>query len=396
MTTAIVQRVVIYPLVIPMRWSVSHAQAQRAVSDPVVVSVELGNGMVGFGEALPRSDPARESVDSIIDAARSVFLPFMLEFHPQSFPAALEAIEALPWTDAAGRPVPAARAAVELALLDAVLRTYNRGIGEVAGWMGIPGFGQPGSIKRIRYSGVLAFADSARSLKMLRLLYWAGLRHFKLEIGTPDDRALLGRVAGYLRKPIERGNATLRVDANGTWTKDEAIDWLAETKDLSIAAVEQPLPRGTEDELAILRDLFETVLVHDESLNTLEDGQRLIELGVADGFNIGLGKCGGMLPSLRLAALARRSNVRIQLGCMIGETAVLSCAGLRFLEACPGVQWAEGCWGSFLLSRDVSTRRVRFGLGGKPPRIGDAGLGADVDVARLRALCCDKPIVSNL
>jgi len=403
MRAVVVHRVSVFPLSIPLRGRVAHAASQRDHADPVVVAVELTNGIVGYGETLPRPYVTQEAVESVVHGIQAMFIPVLIGFHPQSFPEALEAIEALPWGDDV-RLMPAARAAVELALLDAVLRAYHRDMDAVVQWMGLPGFGSPGSIRQIRFSGVLASDELSRTVRQLRLMYWGGLRDFKLKVGTPGDRDRLQAVLNYLRRPLAKGRATLRVDANGAWSKESAIEWLSATRDAPICAVEQPLPRGREQEL---RDLVTAaragqahaaarVFVHDESLITFDDAQRLLQLGVADGFNIRISKCGGLLPSLRLAALARRENVRIQLGCMVGETSVLSAAGLRFLEVCPGVTWAEGCFGSFLLSDDVVQKELRFGYAGRPPQLKAPGLGVAVDPRRVASLCPATPLVVNL
>ncbi|MFH1108958.1 MAG: enolase C-terminal domain-like protein [Planctomycetota bacterium] len=412
MRAVVVHRVSVFPLSIPLRGRVTHAASQRDHADPVVVAVELTNGIVGYGETLPRPYVTQETVESVVHGIQATFVPFLIGFHPQSFPEALEAIEALPWGDDV-RLMPAARAAVELALLDAVLRAYHRDMDAVVQWMGLPGFGSPGSIRQIRFSGVLASDDLSRTVRQLRLMYWGGLRDFKLKVGTPGDRDYLQAVLNYLRRPLAKGRATLRVDANGAWSKESAIEWLSATRDAPICAVEQPLPRGREEEL---RDLVTAaraevtrgmnaagqahaaarLFVHDESLITIDDAQRLIQLGVADGFNIRISKCGGLLPSLRLAALARREKVRIQLGCMVGETSILSAAGLRFLEVCPGVTWTEGCFGSFLLSDDVVRKELRFGYAGRPPRLKAPGLGVAVDPRRVESLCPATPLVVNL
>ena len=371
------------------------------------MAIELTNGIVGYGETLPRPYVTQETVESVVQAIQTTFIPVVIGFHAESFPEALEAIEALPWHDDEGRPVPATRAAVELALLDASLRAYHRDIDAVVRWMGLPGFGSPGSIRQIRYSGVLASDDLAVTLRQLRLMYWGGLRHFKLKVGTPGDRELLEHACHYLHRPLANGRATLRIDANGAWSKESAIEWLSATAHFPISAVEQPLPRGCEDELPeLLISLAEgtprglkpaaRIFVHDESLVTIDDAQRLIELGVADAFNIRISKCGGLIPSLRVAALARRHNVRIQLGCMVGETGILSAADLRFLEVCPGVTWAEGCFGSFLLKEDVVSQALRFGYAGRPPKLKGPGLGVTVDPISLKRLCAGEPIVVNL
>jgi muconate cycloisomerase len=391
-----VQRISIFPLAIPLRGKVTHAGAQREVADPVVIAVELDDGTIGYGETLPRPYVTDETADSVVEAVRERFAAVLADFRASSFPDALEAVEALPWRTESGRLIPAARAAVELALLDALMRHYRRGIDDVAGWMGLPGFGTPGSVKRVRFSGVLAAEDIERTLRQLRWMYWGGLRHFKLKVGVPRDRRRAEEVAAYLKRPIAKGRATLRVDANGAWSKDEALDWLGDTSHLPIASVEQPLARGEEDCLPSLRGAGSVSFMHDESLITMDDAQRLLDLGVADGFNIRVSKCGGLMPSLRLAALARRANVRIQLGCMVGETSILSAAAVRFLQVCPAVVWAEGCFGTFLLGSDVVAKSLRFGYGGRPPRVHDHGLGVRVHPEALRLLCEDHPVVLHL
>jgi len=392
----VIQRLTLFPLSIPLRGRVAHAAATRETADPIVIVVETPNGILGLGESLPRPYVTGETVESACLSVQSVLAPWLVEFHPQSFPEALELIESLPWIDSQDRPIPAARAAVELALLDASMRVFDRDVDAIVRWMGLPGFGLPGSLSRIRFSGVLAAQDWPATLRKLRLMYWAGLRHFKLKVGFEGDVEWVERIARFLSRPIARGQATFRVDANGAWLVDRAADWLAATSHLPIAAVEQPLPRGAENDLVRLREKFDVPIVHDESLINIADARRLKDLGVADILNIRISKCGGWIPSLRLAAYARREGIGIQLGCMVGETGVLSAAGLRFLQVCPDVRWAEGCFGTYLLSDDITTPRLRFRFGGRPPRLTGQGWGVTVNEGELRELCNDEPIVLNL
>lgn len=383
-------------MAIPFRVGVQHAASDRTVADPIIVEVELTDGTCGFGETLARPHITGETAESVIEAVGRVFAPALLGFHPESFPDALEAVDALPWKDAGERPITAARAGIELAMLDAVLRHFGRTADDIVQWMGLAGFGSPGCIRQVRFSGVPESDDLSATMRQLRLMYWGGLRQFKLKVGTPGDLERTLRVAACLSRPIAKGRATLRVDANGAWSVDQAAEWLAATSDLQIAAVEQPLSRGDELKLIELRERFSVPFVHDESLITEDDARRLIGLGVADFFNIRIGKCGGFLPSLRIAALARRHYVRIQLGCMVGETCVLSAAGLRFLEVCPFVSWAEGCFGSFLLRGDIASKGLRFGYGGRPPRLDGAGWGVRVDAGRLKEFSAAEANVIHL
>jgi len=392
---AIIQRVVVHPLSIPLRTHVQHAAARRAVADPVLVAVELTNGVVGFGEAVARPYVTGESADSVVEDVRSNFLPLLLEFHPPTFPEALESIEALPFHDE-DRLITAARGAVELALLDATMRHFARGVGDIAGWMGMPELGSPGSLPHIRFSGVLAAENMEGLRRKLKIMYWGGLRHFKLKVGHADDRAMIQFVSQYLRRGLASGRCTLRADANAAWTLEQAKSWLAALGDIKLDALEQPLARGAEEGLPQIHHESETPLMHDESLITPEDAERLLELDVADYFNIRISKCGGLLPALRIAVMALRNDVGILLGCMVGETSVLSAAALRFLEVCPRVVWAEGLHGTFLLSGDVIQPSLRFGCGGRPPRLAGPGWGIQPDEQRLRDFAGTDPIVFNL
>lgn len=392
MPTAVVHSMSVHPLVIPLRGKVSHATSERGVADPVVVSVELADGTIGYGETLPRPYVTGETVDSVIETVSTVLAPALLDFHPTSFPECLEALESLPMGADSTRPFPAARAAVELAMLDATIRVFDRDLSDVVSWMGLPAFGYPGSIRRVRFSGVLAAEDAQKNMRRLRKMYWGGLRDFKLKVGFPGDVERLKQVVDYLSGPLNKGRASLRLDANGAWSLDEAVAWLTQVKDLPLSGVEQPLPRGSEDDLKLLRAAVSLPFIHDESLVYRTDAERLIELGVADIFNIRISKSGGLIPALRLAGRARQAGVGIQLGCMVGETGLLSAAGIRFLQVCPDVRWAEGCFGRFLLKEDITKPSLHFGFGGRPPSLRAAGMGVSVLPEALARFREDDPI----
>ena len=366
------------------------------VADPVVVAVELMDGTIGYGETLARSYVTGETAESVVASVEKVFAERLLDLHPARFFDGLERIEALPWHGVEGETVTAARAAVELALLDAYSRFFEVPLEQLAGWADLAGFEPPGSALRIRYSAVLASSTYAGTMKWLRMAWWYGLRDFKLKVGWPDDDDRLRAVFRYLRRPIAKGKASVRLDANGCWTKDEAVRQLGSWGELPIVSIEQPLDPEADADLATLKACVAPALMHDESLVTFEDAGRLIDQKVADGFNIRISKCGGLLPSLRLAQLARRHDVTIQLGCMVGETSILSAAGRRFLEMTPDVRFAEGWHGSFLLTRDVLRQGLRFGYGGRGHALGRYGWGIEVAPERLEALCLDRPITLEL
>jgi len=371
-----VARVRVYPLSIAMRRPFGHAAHVRATADPIVVEVELFDGTTGYGETLARPYVSGETVGSVVAAVQSVFVTELLSYRPARFAEALERIDLLPGVDENGDTILAARAAVELALLDAYSRHFRKPVGEAVSWMGLPGFGPPGSRARLRYSGVLS-GEPGRLRRSARLMRWFGLRDFKLKVGYDDDEDRVRAVARSLGRSLGR-TTTLRLDANGGWSLARAVQRLEALADLPIACVEQPLPRECDGELAELKAAVPVQVMHDESLLSMADAERLAQAGVADGFNVRIAKNGGFLPAVRLAHFALRHGILCQLGCMVGETSILSAAGRRFLEQVPGLAFAEGSYGTFLLKGDVVERPLRFGYGGRIRPLSGFGWGVDV------------------
>jgi len=356
----------------------------------VVVEVELADGTVGYGETLARPYVTGETPEGVLETIRTVMPEYLVQLRPSSFPEALEGIDPLPSVTDAGVPITAARAAVELALLDAYSRHFQRPISEAAGWLDVPGLGPPGSLRTVRYSGVLSGRDVGRLARRVRMMRWYGLRDLKLKVGYDNDLTRVETVVRTLGRSLGH-STTLRLDANGAWTFEQAARQLGAMSSHLIACVEQPLARSDDERLAELKRSVGIDIMPDESLVTLDDAQRLVELGGIDRLNIRISKNGGLLPALRLAHFARRHELGCQLGCMVGETSILSAAGRRFLENVAGVCFAEGSYGRFLLTGDVVRRPVQFGCGGKPVALAGFGWGIDVQSDRLRQYALAAP-----
>lgn len=377
-----VQCIRLYPLAIPLRKPFEHAAKTRQTADPVVAEVELADGTLGYGECLARPYVTGETPEGVIETIRTVMPDLLIEFRPNNFPEALELIDALPSHNAAGAVINAARAAVELALLDAYSRHFRRPLSEAAGWLDLPGLGPPGSISNVSYSAVVSGA-SAKLAGKVRMMWWYGLRDFKLKVGYDDDVQRVETVVRVLGRSLGR-TTTLRLDANSAWTVDQAIAALRALPLERISCVEQPLARADDIHLSEVRQAVRVDVMPDESLVTLDDAQRLIATDAVDRFNIRLSKNGGFLPSLELVHCARQHGLKYQLGCMVGETSILSAAGRRFLENAPDACFAEGSYGRFLLSGDVVERPVRFGFGGRPRPLAGFGWGITVQVPKLK------------
>src|SRR5262249_47727639 len=150
----------------------------------------------------------------------------------------------------------------------------------------------------------------------------------------------------------------LRVDANGAWNLEQATYLCRELAAFGISAVEQPLCPEDVAEMKELKKRSPIPLMLDESLCTLSDARRAIEGDLCDLFNIRLSKCGVFLNSLKIARLAREKGFGYQLGCLVGETGILSAAGRQFAAADAGLRYLEGSYDRFLLRDNVVRKDI--------------------------------------
>ena len=352
----------LYRTAIPMR-GFQHAAASRKVAEAIVVKLTLTDGRIGWGETLPRDYVTGETLESVVSD--------ISELH---WPAYCRQPSAMLDQKADGRVVTAAACPVATAHLDA-----------------INGFGQLGELSsRIdaRVSGVLGSTEPAMITKHLRLMRLAGLRDFKLKLGFDEqiDAENLRIVSDKLGRQIARGKCTLRVDVNGGWDIDSTPDRVDEMFSAGVCAVEQPVycPAGQLIELA---GKCKLPLMADESLLTTDDAQTLLAEPQRIWWNIRVSKNGGPARSLALAKLAGENGVKFTLGCMVGETGILSAAQKRVLQLCPRPRFVEGNYGEFLLSDDLTTSSPRFGYGGKLKAIGGGGLGVSVSQESVDRYC---------
>ena len=175
----------------------------------------------------------------------------------------------------------------------------------------------------------------------------------------------------------------LRIDANEAWHCDTLEARVAPLLPLGISSVEQPVPHAEVDGLASVRGRLGVPLMLDESLCSLGDAERAIDKGTCDLFNIRLSKCGGFVPSLRIAAMAHRAGMGYQLGCQVGETGILSAAGRHFATSVAGIRYLEGSFDHFLVAERLTVDDLTFGRGGWAPALRTPGLGIEIDQSAL-------------
>jgi muconate cycloisomerase len=365
---------------IPLRRPIRHASHRRTQTDNLVARCVLADGTAGYGEGVPRDYVTGETVDSAVELLARSDLPGQLADCPD-FPAAVDLAGRLRLADVPGdeRGIGgnAARCAVELAVLDAYGRHFGQPLSRVT-QLAAPEVYSPRT--EVRYSGAITSAKGFK-LRLVALVQWLfGFRQLKLKVGIEgyDDVQRL-RV---LRRCVG-AKVDLRVDANEAWPPDEAAHHIRALSAFGITAVEQPVAHEYVGCLAEVRQQVSVPIMLDESLCGPRDAERIIREGLGDLFNVRLSKCGGFLPSLALVQMARRHGLGYQLGCQVGETAILSAAGRHFAASVADIRYLEGSYDRFLVREALGTRDITFGLGGKAPALTGPGLGIDIDAEAL-------------
>ncbi len=346
------------PFLFPFR----HKLANHQFSENLVVRVVTANGLTGYGEGIPRDFVTGESLPASLTLLEGTLGPGLIG-SSWGGPAALwrglqERLEKLAVS------FPAAACAMELALLDAGARTWGVPLGRLLGSQQSPG---------VYYSAVLPLASGERLDRFLRLVKEKRLRYLKLKVGEPADVETLARAREECGWDID-----IRVDANGAWQADQAIRRLREFLPFKISAVEQPVAKADLAGLQRVQAALPIPVIADESLCNEKDAARLIELKACRIFNLRLSKCGGLGPAWRLAQMARKAGLGVQVGCHVGETSILAAAGRHFALSAGPLAYMEGSLAPYLLARDPVRPSVAFGDEGLGLPLPGAGLGISV------------------
>jgi muconate cycloisomerase len=376
-----------YHVRIRLRRAIRHASHTRRETENIIVRCVLDDGTIGHGEGVPREYVTGETIDSALELLTKSDLACQFrdchDFEAAVMYADRLRLASIPG-DVRGIQGNAARCAVELAWLDACGRRFGQPLSAITRMV------TPEchfATSQVYYSGAIT---SAKGMK-LRLVAWLqrlyGLKQLKLKVGIAgyDDVARLRSVRKCMGKHVD-----LRIDANEAWRPDEVVERIRDLEPFGITSVEQPIAHEEVACLAEVRKQIHTPIMLDESLCGVIDGERAIHEQLCDLFNIRLSKCGGFLPSLRLVQLARKHGLGYQLGCQVGETALLSAAGRHFASSVCDLRYREGSYDRRLVHEALGTTDLTFGYGGKAPALTRPGLGIDIDPIALEQVTLRK------
>lgn len=149
-------------------------------------------------------------------------------------------------------------------------------------------------------------------------------KKLKVKLGSPDGLEADKAIYEAARAGAKRFGVSLRVDANGGWEPDGAVEmdrWLAER---GCEYIEQPLAAGREHEMPYVFSHRKLPVFLDESCQMSQDVPKIADR--CDGVNLKLMKTGGLTEALRLVGTARAHGLKTMIGCM-GDSSIAIAAG---------------------------------------------------------------------
>ena len=244
----------------------------------VFIKIE-DEGLVAWGESCPGKSEGAENAEEVISQLNKLIKVGIKD-------KSIYEIESI----ARDMKIsPSAYAGLDIALWDLKAKKAKLPLNEL---LGLP---LPKSMTSLTI-GIM----SPESVKQrIPLLYEnASTKVLKVKLGSPlgleADKAMYKQVL----ESTKGYGLSLRVDANGGWSTENAkymIDWLS---DKNCDYVEQPLVEGNEKELKTLYQSRSLPIFVDESCRSSSDISKYHDC--VDGVNLKLMKCGGITEGLRV------------------------------------------------------------------------------------------------
>jgi o-succinylbenzoate synthase len=201
----------------------------------------------------------------------------------------------------------------------------------------------------------LAAEALAAGITTVKVKVGGGPRSGVTRMATPSSAQMV-EVSRGLAEDIDRVAAVrealgpagrIRLDANGVWDVDTAVNALERLAAFGLELVEQPV--ADLEDLARVRRRVAVPVAADESIRTLDDARRLAALDAADAIVVKVQPFGGVRAALGVIEAAGVPAIVSSLY----ETSIGLAAGVALAAALPELPYACGLGTATLLAGDV-------------------------------------------
>lgn len=307
----------------------------------LVVIIECDDGTVGFGEGAPTPVITGETIGSMI-AAIEYLKPHIIGNDIEDFDTILKNIHSLILHNTT------AKSALEIALFDLKAKARKEPLYKMLGGT------------RTAFKTDITISMNDIDTMISDALHAVSLGYESLKVKIGDDPIKDSERIIEIHRALPQ-NITLRLDANQGWSADEAITLLKRIEAEGIIAefIEQPVKADDIEGLKRIKESVKTPVLADESVFSLADVKKLLELNAVDYINIKLDKCGGISKALELSELCAAHKTQCMLGCML-EGPIAIAAAIHVASAKADVITMIDLDGVALLAQNPTEGNILF------------------------------------
>ncbi|QHJ71774.1 o-succinylbenzoate synthase [Planococcus halotolerans] len=327
--------------------------------EAIMVTIISDNGLEGFGECVAFSTPwyTEETVESCAFVMERVLKP-LLQGRILSSPHEVATV----FAPVKGNHM--AKAAIEIAVWDLFAK-----------YEGVPLWQYIGGIHKHIPAGVVVAAGADGLLHDIEQAVSKGYSRIKIKITAESDIDLL-------KEAISRyPDIMFFADANGGFNKD-SFGQLTLFDDVGFSLMEQPFGKQEWDLHAQAKKQMKTPICLDESITSIHDVERMIEMQAADIIVLKMGRLGGWHETLKVVDLCRRNSIGMWVGGMI-EFGISKAHNLALASLPDIVLPGDFSDSRHFWNEDVITPEIEV-IDGKIELQQQAGIGYSVDLNKAR------------
>ncbi len=283
------------------------ATGARSVAEDVFLRVTLANGAQGYGEAAPFPEVGGETREDCLTALRQLGKS-VLGHSAADYKGIGQNLSELALAH------PAARCALETAVIDAYCRAANIPMWRLWG----------GAEVRERETDItIPITDLAKTVALARGWYERGFRLFKMKVGKDVESDVQRLEAVHRALP----GISFIGDGNQGFSRRDCLTFARGVKAFggTMVLLEQPVVRGDLDSMAAIRRETGISVAADESVRSLADAQEVVALGAADYINIKIMKT-GVVEAVEIASFSKTSSLKLMIGGMVETRIAMGCS----------------------------------------------------------------------
>jgi len=282
--------------------------------EDLVVIIECDVGSVGYGEGAQTPVITGETLGSMV-ATIEYIKPHIIGHEIEDFDTLLTLVHSLILKNTT------AKSAIEIALYDLKAKASKLPLYRMLGGTQTQ-FSTDITISMGEIDKMIADSQDAVAL---------GYDTLKIKIGDNPSKDVERVMA--IHNALD-SHVKLRLDANQGWSAKQSVELLhaLEQKDIIAEFIEQPVAADDYEGLKYIKQRVQTPLLADESIFSVKDAKRLLDMQAIDYVNIKLAKTAGITQALVLADLSKSYGVKCMIGCML-EGPISVAAGVHVASA---------------------------------------------------------------